>query len=533
MRGAMSRSLALPILALLPIACFADWNDPLSIDTGLLQGEVIGVAHDVRAYQGIPYAALPVNDLRWKPPQRPAKWQGLRKANEPPLACEQRGYPPPYRFYANDDSKRSEDCLYLNVWTAARTADERRPVMVWIHGGGLNNGSTAIPTYDGAALARKGVVVVTVNYRLNVFGFLAHSELSRESEHGSSGAYGILDQIAALEWVQRNIAAFGGDPNRVTIFGESAGSWSVCYLMATPLARNLFHGAIGESGGVFDPMPLLSKPNGNTESAEAVGRRFFEVAGGDSLSAMRKKSAADLLAAISPARFRSRPSVEGWVFPEEVRRLFSAGRYNQVPVLIGSNADEGTALFHIRAPKSAAAFREATRSEYGKAADDFLAVYPAEDDKQAIKSHYASTSHRTFTWQMRTWARAAAAAGTAVYLYYFSRVPPGPSSERYGAYHAAEISHVFSNLRPWVAPPSEPLIGIHPYDAIDRQLSDAMSAYWVNFARTGDPNGDGLPNWPRYDPEQDELIEFGNDIGVRRGLARKQLDFWDNFFRGL
>ena len=279
------RSLFVVGLALLPIAwpsAVASGADarkddaPVRIESGQVSGQRVGDDGGVRVYKGIPFAAPPVGKLRWQPPQPPAAWDGVRACNAFGSICPQAPYPPG-SVYAQAPQPQSEDCLYLNLWTAAARPDEKRPVMVWIHGGALTRGSSSIPAYDGTALARKGVVLVTINYRLGPFGYFAHPALSKESPHGASGNYGVLDQIAALQWVKSNIAAFGGDPERVTIFGESAGSWSVCALLATPQAKGLFQRAIGESGGCFAPMPYLKQD----ELRAAAGRKGGRGAGGN------------------------------------------------------------------------------------------------------------------------------------------------------------------------------------------------------------------------------------------------------------
>ena len=316
--------LALPLFAI---------NDPVHTDNGLLSG-VPGNSAEVRVFKGIPYAAPPLGELRWKAPKHAASWEGVRKADRFSAVCEQQPYPAT-SIYASAPQPASEDCLYLNVWTAAQSDKAKRPVMVWIHGGALTRGSGSTPTYDGESLAKKGVVLVTLNYRLDVFGFLAHPELTKESDRNASGNYGFLDQIAALEWVQKNIAAFGGDPRRVTIFGESAGSWSVNCLVATPLAKGLFQRAIGESGGNFGIMKKLAE-------VEETGTKFASSVGADSLRVLREKPADKLLKAASGFSFPA--NVDGWMLPQDVYSIFAADKQNDVPVIVGSNADEGTSL---------------------------------------------------------------------------------------------------------------------------------------------------------------------------------------------
>lgn len=415
-------------------------------------------------------------------------------------------------IYRSAPQPTSEDCLYLNVWTAAKSAREKRPVMVWIHGGALTRGSGSIATYDGEALAKKGVVVVTVNYRLGVFGFLAHPELTRESERHSSGNYALLDQVAALEWVKKNIAAFGGDPGRVTIFGESAGSWSVNYLVATPLAKGLFHRAIGESGGAFAPMRKLAE-------GEQVGERFASARGAttDPIKTLRAKSAADLLSAQAAA---ITPVVDGWVLPQEVFAIFAAGRQNDVPLIAGFNADEGTSLAPQIENITAQGFVQLSRSRFKELADEYLKLYPAGSDAEARASAYATYRDQVFGWQMRTWVRTATRTGRApAYFYYFSRTPPGAESARYRAYHAAEIAYVFGNLRP-----------PRPWEDTDRRVSELMSSYWANFATTGNPNGKGLPDWPAYNAKNDLALEIGNDVALRSKLHQTGLDFFDRYY---
>ncbi len=489
---------ALPVLAA---------GDTVRVESGLLSG-TSGADPSVTVYKGVPYAAPPTGDLRWKSPKAAAPWKGVREAREFSAQCLQQPYPA-NSIYRSAPQPMSEDCLYLNVWTAAKSAGDKRPVMVWIHGGALTRGSGSTPAYDGEALAKKGVVIVTINYRLGVFGFLAHPELTRESDRNASGNYALLDQIAALEWVKKNIAGFGGDPQRVTIFGESAGSWSVNYLMASPLAKGLFHRVIGESGGAFGQLQKLSQ-------AEEMGKRFAASVGADSIAALRSKPGDELLASAANANFP--PNVDGWLLPTTVYTIFAAGHQNDVPILVGFNSNEGTSLAPWPATANAASYLELTRRRFGPKADEFLKIYPAENDEQAKAAHYDSYRDASFGWQMREWARLQTKTGKSkAFLYYFSRVPPGPESARYGAYHAAEIPYVFNNLTLWKRSSED----------TDRKLSEAMSAYWVNFATTGDPNGRGLPSWPAYRTSEDTALELGDTIKPVSKLHQAGLDFFE------
>jgi para-nitrobenzyl esterase len=482
-----------PAWLLLPFS-LALAADPIKVEQGQLTGAPASSA-DVRTYKGIPFAAPPVGDLRWAPPKPPAAWKDVRQATSFGNACPQTSYPTGSVYY-HDPEPMSEDCLYLNVWTAAKSPSEKRPVMVWIHGGALTRGSGSLSMYDGANFARHGVILVTVNYRLGILGYFAHPGLP-------SANYGVLDQIAALRWVQKNIAAFGGDPARVTIFGESAGSWSVNLLVASPLAHGLFQRAIGESGAQFAPMRRQA-------DAAQSGAKL-----GD-LAALRAKSADELL----KLPWATGAVVDGSTFSQDVYTTFAQGKQNDTPLLAGSNADEATSLTPWPPNANAAAFIAQARRTFGDSADEFLKVYPAATDVQAEAGHYASFRDQIFTWQMRTWVRMQHKTGKSkAYLYQFTRIPPGPQSDRYRAFHASEIAYVFGNLEP-----------PRPWEAADRELSSQMLAYWVNFATRGDPNGKGLPAWPVYDEKSDKAIVFGDKISTLTGLNREALDFFDRYY---
>ncbi len=511
-------------------ACGGEQVEPLTTTVSTELGAVEGQALEsgVLKFAGIPFAAPPVGELRWRPPQPAAAWEGSRDATEFSASCWQ-PLSPPGSFYDTGEIERGEDCLYLNVWTGAEHAEAALPVMVWIHGGGLQTGSGSTLLYDGESLANRGVVLVTINYRLGPMGFLAHAELSAEDENGASGNYGILDQVAALRWVQANIAAFGGDPGRVTIFGESAGSWSVNYLTATPLAAGLFHRAIGHSGGIFWPMPRLA-------DAESQGVQVAERLGAGDLAAMRSASVEEVYEAAGASELPTFVGIsDGHVFPKDVHDIFAAGEQNDVDTIVGFNSDEGTALFAAPGGITVAAYREALAGTYGEHADAMFAVYPAENDDQARVAAYQNTADQFFAWQMRTWARLQSHTGEQpIRMYYFSRVPPWDEAETYGSYHAAEIVYAFDNLHK-----SGELRGDeigpfnHAWDDTDRALADTMASYWVNFAATGDPNGDGLPDWPVYDPDADGVLELGDKIGVIQGLLKDRLDAFDAFYRDL
>jgi para-nitrobenzyl esterase len=496
------------------------------VEGGLVSGAVVG---DILTVLGIPYAAPPVGELRWRPPQPVIPWEGARPAHAFGPECPQP--PPPAALSEGGPVEQSEDCLFLNIWTQA-DLDGRRPVMVWIHGGGFRTGAASNRAYHGAALAAKGVVFVSINYRLGPLGFFAHPELSAESEHGASGNYGLLDQIAALRWVQRNIAAFGGDPERVTIFGESAGSSSVSALMASSLAAGLFHRAIGQSGALFDPMRHL-KSGGATEgpeasglpSAEANGLEFARAAGVESLAALRALPPETIIERAGEFARGSQggrpfgPIVDGHVLADDVRAILAAGAHSDVPLIVGFNADEMTTLTDPAAvPVRLEDYREWVRTEFGEMGDEFYRVYRTTLEELG-RTYLDAQRDLRFGIDMRDWARAAARGESKVFFYFFTHAPPILNKEYYGAHHGAEIIYALNNLH---------RVGRRFPDA-EYELAAKMSDYWVNFAATGDPNGDGLPLWFSFEPDSEFYLEIGDRVRVGERLLEERLDFIERF----
>jgi para-nitrobenzyl esterase len=405
----------------------------------------------------------------------------------------------------------SEDCLYLNVWTPAKSADAKLPVMVFIHGGGNTRGAASENQYDGAYLAKKGIVFVSFNYRMNVFGFMAHPELTRESEHHSSGNYALLDQLAAFQWIHRNIARFGGDPATVMIFGHSAGASNVTSLMASPLGKGLFQRVLAESGNSLSVRTSLA-------DAEKAGLKFGETLGAPSIVALRQKSAAEVLKAQRP---QMGPVVDGWVLPQDVYSIFAAGHQNDVPLVVGTVADDAPGP--ATSPKAADA-QAAAKATYGDQASKFLALYPASTDAVAAKSAHAFRTNSALS-SARQLARLQAKTGKSpAYWYYFSHVLPVPdvmwggrTAQSWGVYHGSEIVYVFNAFpfQDWAWRP------------VDLKLGDAMSSMWVNFARTGSPSVTGLPEWPAFDPKADILMNFGDVPKAGPAPFKTQIDFID------
>lgn len=491
----MSRSWGISLLALLLGLAQAAAAAPVRTDAGLVEG----TAQDgVTVYKGIPYAAPPVGDLRWRDTQPVTPWSGVKQADHFSPECMQTGaYPadaPP--------EPMSEDCLYLNIWRPLDAATAPLPVMVWIYGGGVDNGSGAVPLYAGDELAKHGVIVVTFNYRLGVFGFLAHPELTRESPHHSSGDYGLLDQIAALKWVQRNIAAFGGDPQRVTVFGQSSGSISISALTASPLAHGLFQRAIGESGGLFEPMEL--EPDLALPGAEQQGLGFAERAGVHSLQALRAKPAAEL----EKVDFGPALIMDGYAIPQAPFATYREGRENPVSVLIGSNADEGRLFLTGNMKITAGNYAEKLGMQFPPLLVKLLAPAPGTTDLQAQAAAAQFNTDMRFRWDMWTWANLARhQAGQKVFLYQFDRAPPYPAGSRYaglGATHGMEMAYVFGHLDPQAA----------SWTAADQHLSAAVESYWTNFAKNGDPNGPGLPAWAPYTAAKPVVLYLDSEIAA-------------------
>ena len=502
-------ALAVVVSLLLATAAFAG---PVKVDTGLLEG----TAEDgLLVYRGIPFAAPPVGDLRWRPPQPAAAWTGVRKADAFGRACLQIN-----QAIANLPAP-SEDCLYLNVWTPATRADERLPVMVWIHGGGFTAGTPPERLYHGEAIAKKGVVVVSVAYRLGVFGFLAHPELSAEGGRHTSGNYGLLDMIAALQWVKKNVAAFGGDPGRVTIFGESAGGIAVSQLCASPLAKGLFQAAISQSGGSFGPVRQGGGPGENMQpltTAEKAGTAWSSKAGAASLGALRKTPGETLLESSRGQRGIAWPITDGWVVPDDQYKLYAAGHYNDVPVLAGYNSDEGASFGNVT---SRDAYLTNVRQRYDRFADKLLAAYPWGEGA-ARKTARDLTRDTTFGWHTWTWARLQEKTGTSkAYLYYFDQHPDyAADSPRFGfgSPHAAEMSYVFAHFLNR-QPTSE-----------DLALSDSMITYWTNFAKKYDPNGPGLPAWPVYRDAAPQMMYLAGSPKAGTLVSAGGLKVLDDYF---
>jgi para-nitrobenzyl esterase len=471
----------------------ADATPPntIAIEGGTIAAAV-PAADGVQVYKGLPYAAPPVGEMRWREPGPVAPWQDVRPVDKFAPNCLQ---PVVYRDIDPLNPSMSEDCLYLNVWTAAKPG-EARPVLVWIHGGAYRAGFGGEARHDGTALATKGLVVVTINYRLGVFGFMAHPELTAESAHHASGNYAFMDMLAALRWVQKNVAAFGGDPNRVTIAGESAGSDAVSRLMAMPQAHGLFQRAIGESGAAFGTMR-----QDTLAQAEAKGKVFTDAMGHDGITALRHRSSAEILALmLSPNEsWQFGPDVDGWIMPATPREIFAAGKQNDVPLIAGWNAGEGIGFeSYVFGPKDT--LTSVLKARFGGKIAAARKFYPSSTaaEKQQSRTVYASDKVIAQpTWE---WAAAQTKTGHApVYLYRFDQVPPAPADwwgpqyvDKYkGSFHSGEIPYIFGH------PDCFP--SWSPTDT-DRQIADVMSSAWAAFAATGDPNGAGLPRWERYDP---------------------------------
>jgi para-nitrobenzyl esterase len=517
-----SRINAVALASFLALACaptVSAVENPIRIESGLIAGTV----GDISIFKGIPYAAPPVGELRWKPPQPPPTWDGVREAKEFGHQCIYRG---PGAFAGPG----SEDCLSLNIWTPAKRPGERLPVMVWIHGGGFQFGSGRWPLFEGTALARLGVVLVTLNYRLNIFGFFSHPDLAKESPNGVSGNYGLLDQIAALKWVKNNIAKFGGDANRVTIFGESAGGSSVAYLMISPLAKGLFHRAIIESGGISSIAHLRESSYG-LQPAEDSGIKH-----GSQIAELRAKTVQEILASAAPAdgtdifstTLRNYwPVVDGWVIPADPAEMYAAGRFHRIPLLVGTCGNEGGFFVARRRQAEAADYEKWVRATFLNYAPLVQQRYPISAGKEIRLLAGDIYGAAQFYYSARMVARAVSSRAVKTWMFHFTRVNPhGPFAE-FGAVHTSEMAYVFGNPGAGLGSAA---IKIEPKD---REISNVMSSAWVRFAATGDPNGPRLPKWPRYRQDSEQHLEFGDTIRTGSRLFAAELDFWAEVWEGV
>ena len=477
------------------IGCGVAHARPVPIDSGALEGTR---ESGLVTFKGVPFAAPPVGDLRWREPQPVTPWRGVRLAYKFAPACMQNTVSMP----GETPPQVSEDCLYLNIWIPRVRRTGSLPVFVWIYGGGYNSGSASMPLYWGDRLARRGIIVVTLAYRVGALGYLAHPALTRESPHHTSGNYGLMDQIAALEWIQRNIRAFDGDPERVTIAGQSAGSMAVSMLMASPRAKGLFHGAIGQSGGLFEPLQLA--PFYLLVNAEHDGEQFQASLGAKSLDDLRKIPATDLLV---PAAGRiTHPVIEPYTLPLAPYDVFKTGRQNDVPLLVGSNAEEARALVDVSGVR-ASTFESDLRQAFGPLiTPQILSAYPQKTNDEAQMARLELERDIRFGWDMWTWAHLQASTGqNSVYYYYFNQKPPFPSNSvhaGWGASHYAELWYMFDHLsqEPW------------QWSAEDRRLADKMASYWVNFVRAGNPNSPALPYWPPCSKTDSVVAYLGQPI---------------------
>jgi para-nitrobenzyl esterase len=491
---------------------------------GVLEG-VISPDDKVRTFKGIPYAAPPVGPLRWKAPQPAPSWTGVRRAVDyGPRAMQGRIFDD---MVFHDDGP-SEDCLYLNLWMPENHPEAKLlPVMVWIHGGGFVAGSSSEPRQDAGNLSKKGVLVVSLNYRLGVFGFFAHPDLTEESGHNASGNYGLLDQVAALKWIKENIATFGGDPDNVTIFGESAGSLSVSALMASPLAKGLFHRAIGESGAFFG----TTLPTRSRAQAEAAGAKFAKSAlRTTSLEALRAMPAEKILKAALKQPWESfGPDIDGYFLPTNCLSIYAAGEQSHVPLLAGWNQDEGSSrsYFTHDAP-TVKNYVKRAKVRFGTNSETFLKLYPAATDAEAKRAAQDFAGDRFIAYSTWKWLEMQLNTGESpVFRYEFDEALPLPANAKHGteptAPHASEIEFVF-----------QVLFSKHlPWRPEDREVSELMASYWTNFAKRGDPNSPGLPPWPAYNSQDSyPVMHFGPSSGSAPDRQRDRYEFLDHLSSG-
>ena len=474
---------------------------------GMVSG-ITNTTGDVKIFKGIPFAAPPVGDLRWKAPQPMQPWNGVKKCDAF-SASPMQAPPVPFSMWSEEFLIRkepiSEDCLYLNVWTSATSSNKKLPVLVWIYGGGFTSGGSNVPIYDGETMAKKGIVFVSINYRVGIFGFFAHPDLTKESPVHASGNYGIQDQVAALQWVQKNIAAFGGDPGNVTIAGQSAGSMSVNCLVASPLAKGLFNKAIAESGASF----INSFGSTTLQQAEDGGVKTAAALNANSIDALRKMTAAELM----KAQTMRGVILDGYVLPQSIADIFAANKENKVALLTGWNENEG---LMFGPAKKAGDFKKQIEQQYPGNAQTALQYYPATNDSIANISQLDLSRDMIFGVQNYTWANVASQQGNAVYVYRFTRkVPATGEYVKYGAFHTGEVPYAYDNLsfvnRPW--------------EEVDHKLADVMSSYWVNFIKTGNPNSKNLPEWKAYNTKNKETMMLGVTQQSRPLPDAAQLDF--------
>ncbi len=511
---------------------------PLGVTTE--QGQLTGAWADENAgiyrYAGIRYAAPATGDNRWRAPQPLAAWSGTRSATSFGPACYQ-DFGEDSFVWGRGTFERSEDCLYLNLWTPQSTskATTKRPVMVWFHGGSHTGGYAHSKIFDGTALAKRDVVVVTVNYRLGIFGFLAHPAIAKADASQGAGNYGLLDKVAALAWVQQNIAAFGGDPDNVTIFGQSAGSASVCALMAAPSTKGLFHKAIGQSASCLIP-DTGSDPSGAKQALQVS--EHLNLSGNEQsiTTALRGLSAAEVAAAAGASGWNAGPKVrvDGKLLTQHPSRVFAAGQQHAMPLLVGSLANEGHELIPLEESLTISELTKRLAAQYGPAATELQWLYAKE---QAVSPGLAQREIATdvfMAWSMRRWAALNQSKGAPSYLYFMEQptpafalytpdqpalnLPQGPRSA--GAYHSGDLAYVFDNTE---------LVGLH-WNASDHRLANLMADYWTNFAKTGSPNGQGLPQWPAYDAQHKTMV-LATPTRVENGVRRTKLDLFDRLLQ--